>query len=213
MSGRFQGGGGVMPAERTVAIGRFNRIVGRGVEAELAEDPRLEVVAGHLSVDELEAALASEAAEVAILSRTVEQRAWERLRRACPNAGIVVVGPAPVLAYGLALYAAHVTCVAWRLDELATGELGSLVWKTAEGETLLVSCDGHVLAQRPRSEPPLLSPREIEVLAHLGEERKYAEIAFRLGIADATVAQHVKKSAIKLNIANPRELRSLTAFG
>jgi DNA-binding NarL/FixJ family response regulator len=197
---------------RTVAIGRFNRIVGRGIEAELAEDARLEVVAGHLSVDELEAALRGGAAEVAIISRTVEQRAWEHLRHACPNAGIIVIGPVPVLAYGMALYAAQVTCVAWRLDELATGELGSLVWRTAEGETLLVSSDGKVLAQRRRSEPPLLTPREIEVLMNLGEERKYAEIALRLGIAHATVSQHVKKSAVKLNIANPRELRSPTAL-
>jgi DNA-binding CsgD family transcriptional regulator len=201
-----------MPARRTVAVGRFNRIVGRGVEAELAEDSRLEVVAGHLGVDELERTLASGAAEVAILSRTVEQRAWERLRHACPNAGIVVVGPAPVLAYGMALFAAHVTCVAWRLDELGAGELGSLVWRTARGETLLVSCEGQVLARRSRSEPPLLTPREIEVLAHLGEERKYAEIALRLGIAPATVVSHVEKSSIKLNLASPRELRSLTAL-
>src|SRR5271157_6033243 len=99
-----------MPARRAVAIGRFNRIVGRGVEAELAEDARLEVVASDLSVDEIETALATGAAEVAILSRTVEQRAWERLRHACPNAGIVVVGPATALAYSLALFGAHVTC-------------------------------------------------------------------------------------------------------
>jgi DNA-binding CsgD family transcriptional regulator len=202
-----------MPARRTVAIGRFNRIVGRDIEAELAEDSRLEVVAGHLGVNELERTLASGAAEVAILSRTVEQRAWERLRHACPNAGIVVVGPAPVLAYGMAMFAAHVTCVAWRLDELGAGELGSLVWRTAEGETLLVSCEGRVLARRPRSEPPLLTPRELEVLAHVGEERKYAEIAFRLGISPETVAAHVAKASYKLNLANSRELRSLTAMG
>ena len=213
MTGQLGHGGGVMPAKRTIVIGRFNRIVGRGVEAELAEDARLEVVAGHLSVDELEVALRTGAAEVAILSRTVEQRAWERLRHACPNAGIVVVGPAPVLAYGMVMFAADVTCMAWRLDELAADELGSLVWRTAEGETLLVSCDGQVLARRPRSEPSLLTPRELEVLAHVGEERKYAEIALRLGIAPATVASHVEKICGKLNLANGRELRSLTALG
>jgi DNA-binding CsgD family transcriptional regulator len=213
MSGRFEQSGGVMSAERAVAIGRFNRIVGRGVEAELAEDARLDVVASDLAVDEIETALASGAAEVAILSRTVEQHAWKRLRHACPNAGIVVVGTAPVLAYGMALFAAHVTCVAWRLDELGAGELGSVVWRTARGETLLVSCDGRVLAHRPRSEPPLLTPRELEVLAHLGEQRKYAEIAFRLGISSETVASHVAKASRKLNFANSRELRSLTAMG
>lgn len=202
-----------MPARRTVAIGRLNRIVGRGVEAELAEDSRLEVLARHLSVDELEAVLASGAAEVVILSRTVEQRGWERLRDACPNAGIVVVGPVPVLAYGMAMFAAHVTCVAWRLDELAAGELGSLVWRTAQGEALLVSSDGRVLARRPRSEPPLLTARELEVLAHLGEQRKYAEIALRLGISTETVASHVAKACSKLNITNSRELRSRTAMG
>jgi DNA-binding NarL/FixJ family response regulator len=190
----------------TVAIGRFNQIVGQGLKALIAEDPRLRVVASNLDADELEAALGDGVAQVAIVSRIAERSAWERLRHASPNAGIVVVGPVTVLAYGMALFAAQVTCVAWSLDELGAGALCSVVWRTACGETLLVWCDGRVLARRMRSEPPLLTGRELEVLAHVGEKLKYAEIGFRLGIAPETVRTHVARICSKLNLASSREL-------
>lgn len=200
-------------AERlvTVALGRFNHIVELGIAAVLAKDDALCVVASGLDVDALEALLKRGGVELAILSSVVGRIAWERLRLACPRAGIVVLGPAPALAYGAALIAARVSYMAWSMDDRGANELASVVRRAAHGDALLMSSDGRVLASRLRDQPSLLTAREIEVLARLSEDLKYAEIARLLGIAPETVRRHVASICSKLKIANRRELSAVAA--
>ncbi len=195
----------------TVALGRFNHIIELGITAVLAKDDALCVVASGLDVDALEASLKGGGVELAILNSIAGRTAWERLRLACPRAGIVVLGPAPALAYGTALIAARVSYMTWSMDELGANELASVVRRAAHGDALLMSSDGRVLASRLRDEPPLLTVREIEVLARLSEDLKYAEIARLLGIAPETVRRHVASICSKLKIANRRELSAVTA--
>lgn len=65
--------------------------------------------------------------------------------------------------------------------------------------------DGFV-SQPPRYRIPTpprdLSPRELEVLQHVGNGHRDAEIARRLGISPATVNDHWKKILTKLRASN-----------
>jgi DNA-binding NarL/FixJ family response regulator len=58
------------------------------------------------------------------------------------------------------------------------------------------------LRRRAQSDKPHLTPRELEVLAHLGEGRSVAQVAHLLHMSESTVKTHVGRLYDKLGAAN-----------
>lgn len=197
----------VSRAPITVAVARFEDLIGRGLRALIAEDESLELVAVDVPHEELPSALARHAPRVVILNFGSLRSAGEirELHHAHPGTHLVVLGNRPTPAESSQL--------------LAFGATACLAKTTEARDVLtaihLASRGMHVLPTTPPSRdgdtiagPELLTPREADVLDLLQRGRSNAEIAASLHVSVETVRTHARHIYRKLGVRTRRELHA-----
>jgi DNA-binding NarL/FixJ family response regulator len=189
----------------SVAIARFEDIVGRGLQALIDEDTSLVLVAADVAQEELTAMLEADSPDVALLNFGSLRSASEvrDLHRAFPGTRLVVLANRPTSA----------EC----RQMLAFGATACLAKSTQARDVLhaihLASRGLHVMP--PASVeypdvvgPELLTPREADVLELLQSGRSNAEIANALHVSVETVRTHARRVYRKLGVRTRRDLRS-----
>jgi DNA-binding NarL/FixJ family response regulator len=186
-----------------IAVGRFEDIVTRGLQAMIDDDSSLQLVASGVPHEQLAGALQAYRPDVAIVNFGSLTSAAEirELHAEFPNTRLLVLANRPTSAEVQQL--------------LAFGATGCLSKSTQERDILhaihLASRGLHVLppaGAEPREEsgPELLTPREADVLELLQRGRSNGEIAETLHISIETVRTHARRIYRKLGVNTRREL-------
>jgi DNA-binding NarL/FixJ family response regulator len=189
----------------TVALGRFEDIVSRGLRTLIEHDAALELVAAGVPPDQLEPTLKAYQPNVAILNFGTLRSASELrdLHRSHPDIRLIVLANRP-------------TATEVR-QMLSFGATACLSKSSEERDVLhaihLASRGLHVLppADSPSyspAGPDLLTPREADVLELLQAGRSNAEIADALQVGIETVRTHARRIYRKLGVSTRRELRA-----
>jgi DNA-binding NarL/FixJ family response regulator len=185
----------------TVAVGRFDDLLARGLRGLIDDDPSLELVAADMASAQLASVLRSRRPRVAILDAgslrsPVEVR---QLTTRHPATHLLLLDDQPssvecaqLLAFGAAACLAKTTQVRDVLNAIHLASRG----------LQLTPRDTHGSA--PGSN--LLTPRELDVLAQLQQRRSNAQIAAELYISIETVRTHARHIYRKLGVASRREL-------
>lgn len=202
-----------MPSPVRVLTAKFEDLVAVGLRQLISEEPNLELVAGEVPIDTIEAAVEEHEPAVVVLNFGSLGRPARvfQLHQACPDTRIVVLANRPSAA----------ECN----QMISFGATGCLA-KEVEGRDVinaihLASRGMHVL---PRSaansansnglEPvvgqEVLTPREADVLELLQEGATNAQIAQSLTIGVETVRTHARNIYRKLGISSRRELARLS---
>jgi len=189
------------PAPVTVAVGRFEDLIARGLRGLIEDDPSLTLVADDVSAGELRRVLHARRPRVAIVEQAslpspVEVR---ELARTYPASRLVLVAEqlsgaesAQLLAFGAA------ACVSRRTqarDMLNAIHLASRGMQLSHGGLDGSTADGGAL-----------TPRESDVLAELQRRHSNAQIASDLHISIETVRTHARSIYRKLGVSSRREL-------
>ena len=189
----------------SVAIARFEDIVGRGLRALIDDDASLTLVADDVAHEHLTQMLATHRPDVALINfgslrSTSEVR---ELHRSFPATRLVVLANRPTPA----------EC----RQMLAFGATACLAKSTQARDVLhaihLASRGLHVMPPATTDYadmggPELLTPREADVLELLQTGRSNAEIAHALQVSVETVRTHARRVYRKLGVRTRRELRS-----
>jgi len=185
----------------TVAVGRFDDLLARGLRGLIEDDPSLELLAADVAPAQLAPMLRAHRPHVAILDAgslysPVEVR---ELTVRHPDTQIVLLVDQPssvecaqLLAFGAAACLAKATQARDVLNAIYVASRG----------LQLIPRDTHGSA--PGS--GLLTPRETDVLAQLQRRRSNAQIAAELHISIETVRTHARHIYRKLGVASRREL-------
>jgi DNA-binding NarL/FixJ family response regulator len=192
----------------SMVVGRFEDLVARGLRSLIAEDGNIELLAGDIELDALDATLSEHEPKVAIINFGSLRTPVEvnRLHTAHPETRLLVLANRPTPA----------ECN----QMLAFGATACLSKETEARDILnaihLASRGLHVLPRTPDDfapeplGPELLTPREADVLEHLQAGRSNAEIALALSVSVETVRTHRRNIYRKLGVRTRRELASLT---
>ena len=190
---------------------RILRDQGFDVVGQAADAPALEALAAELRPDVV-------VVDVQMPPTHTDDglRAAERVRRAQPDVGILVLSQYVEEQYALELIGEDPRGVGYLLkDRVAdVGAIGDAVRRVATGGSAL---DPEVVAQmfgRRRAGDVLegLTPRERDVLALMAEGRSNIGIADALGVTGAAVEKHVTGIFAKLGLAKePTEHRRVAA--
>lgn len=196
-------------AHVTVALGRFEALVGRGLTQILSEDPHLRIIGADLDDAAFEHTVARQPPHVAILDEVSIARSsvLERLQTVRPAIGIVVLAHHPTVAYAMRLMARGASCLA---KDISAPDILAAVHIAADGKRVFADVDGHLVE---RSSPPTavsLTPREAEVMEYLGRGHTHGEIAHALQLGVETVRTHSAHIRAKLGVRSKRELIGLT---
>lgn len=189
----------------SVAIARFEDIVGRGLRSLVDDDEQLELVAYDIPHDEIPAMLGTQRPLVAILNFGSLSSAAElrELHRAHPDTYLMVLADRPTPA----------EC----RQMVAFGATACLTMSTQARDVLhaihLASRGMHVLPPAVIEDyapvgPEMLTPREADVLELLQGGRSNAEIAQTLHVSIETVRTHARRIYRKLGVRTRRELRA-----
>jgi DNA-binding NarL/FixJ family response regulator len=192
-----------MPATSpiTVAVGRFDDLLARGLRGLIEDDPGLELVAADIVGAQLTNALRSASPDVAILDvGSLRSPADVReLTGRHPATQLVLLADEP----------SGVECS----QLLAFGAAACLAKATQTRDVLnaihLASRGLQITPRDRHSSAPgfgLLTPRESDVLAELQQRRSNAQIAADLHISIETVRTHARHIFRKLGVASRREL-------
>jgi two-component system nitrate/nitrite response regulator NarP len=185
----------------TVAVGRFDDLLARGLRGLIEDDPELGLVAVDVPTAQLAGALRSIRPDVAMLdvaslSSPVEVRQLTARNRATH---LVLLADEPsgvecsqLLAFGAAACLAKTTQTRDVLNAIHLASRGLQITPR----------------DRNGSAPGfgLLTPRESDVLAELQRRRTNAQIAADLHISIETVRTHARHIFRKLGVASRREL-------
>jgi two-component system nitrate/nitrite response regulator NarP len=185
----------------TVAVGRFDDLLARGLRGLIEDDPELGLVAVDVPTAQLAGALRSIRPDVAMLdvgslSSPVEVR---QLTGRNPATHLVLLADEPsgvecsqLLAFGAAACLAKTTQTRDVLNAIHLASRGLQITPR----------------DRNGSAPGfgLLTPRESDVLAELQRRRTNAQIAADLHISIETVRTHARHIFRKLGVASRREL-------
>lgn len=186
--------------EVVVVVGRSDWLLARGLVDVLREDQRLSVSAGDVAHGVPECTGA--ARRVVIVHESAGRPGWIRSRRAV--GACAVLAREPTCLFGMSLLAARVSCLDMASPQEAV--LAAIVF-VAEGHCVFES--GEQRIELTRDDAPILTSRELDVLAGLSEGRSRAEIALRLEISVETVKKHSAKLLRKLQARNTREFVGL----
>jgi len=189
----------------TIIVGRLDPLLSRRLGRSLGIAPHIRVAVQDLDEAALEDAIAHEQPHVAIIGVTVDYDFLAGLQARHPATGLLVIAHDLTLLYGTVLLAVGVTCLAHRACD---GDLLAAVDAAARGEPALFWPDGKRLARRYPSDG-LLTPRELEVLAHLSHGGSYAQIGRALHIAPETARTHTVRICRKLGVKSKRDLRGM----
>ncbi len=183
----------------TVAVGRFDDLLARGLRGLIEDDPSLELVAADVAPTQLARVLHTRQPHVAILDTgslysPVEVR---ELTIRHPATHVVLLAHEP----------SSVECA----QLLAFGAAACLTKATQVRDVLNaihLASRGLQLTPRERhmSGSGLLTPRETDVLAQLQRRRSNSQIAAELHISIETVRTHARHIYRKLGVSSRREL-------
>lgn len=191
----------------SVAIARFEDLVGRGLRALVEEDPNLALIAWDVPHERVVAAISEHRPQVALLNfgslRTpVEVR---ELTGAHPATRVIVLANRPSPAECSQMLAFGATaCLS---KETQARDVLSAIHLASRGLQVLPRSAGE-LAPSP-SGPQLLTPREADVMDLLQRGRSNGEIAAELHVGVETVRTHARNIYRKLGVASRRELARL----
>jgi DNA-binding NarL/FixJ family response regulator len=192
----------------TVAVGRFDDLVARGLRGLIEDDPRLTLVAEDVSGAQLGTILRARRPDVAILDTA-------RLRRLSDVRGLSSRHPSTRL-----LLLAERPSGIESAQLLAFGAVACLPRSTQARDVLnaihlasrglqLTPRDGDALAHGSG----LLTSREADVLAGLQHRLSNAQIAAELHISIETVRTHARHIYRKLGVSSRRELLAPSTLG
>ncbi len=186
----------------TVAVGRFDDLIARGLRSLIEGDQTLQLVAVDIAADRLRVVLQAHHPRVVIVDT-------EALRSPVDVRELTSRHPAT----RLLLLASHPTTVE-SAQLLAFGAAACLS-KTTQSRDILnavhLASRGLQLAPRdvhhtPANGSGLLTARESDVLAQLHRRSSNAQIAANLHISVETVRTHARHIYRKLGVASRREL-------
>ncbi|HEX2015068.1 MAG TPA: response regulator transcription factor [Solirubrobacteraceae bacterium] len=193
----------------TLALTRFEDLVGRGLLALTEEDPSVLVVAHDVSIEDLPPTLGEHEPQVAIVNYGSLRTPIEihELYVAHPGTRLVVLANRPTQA---------------ECNQMLAFGATACLSKSTQGRDILnaihlASRGLHVLPRTPEeltpldSGPDLLTPREADVLELLQQGRSNAEIAATLHVGIETVRTHARNVFRKLGVRTRRELAGLTS--
>jgi DNA-binding NarL/FixJ family response regulator len=185
----------------TVAVGRFDDLLARGLRGLIEDEPSLELVVADVAPAQLARVLHTHRPEVAILDiasfySPVEVR---ELTTRHPGTHLLVLADEP----------SNVECT----QLLAFGAAACLAKATQVRDVLNaihLASRGLQLTPRDSYGAPagsgLLTPRETDVLAQLQRRRSNSQIAAELHISIETVRTHARHIYRKLGVGSRREL-------
>ena len=189
----------------SVAVARFEDIVGRGLRALVDEDPSLALAAAEIPHPELLDALRRHQPQVALVNFGSLASAGEirELHRAVPDTRLVVLANRPTAAESRQLLAFGATaCLAKSSEER---DVRHAIHLASRGLHVLPPM---ALAPDAPAGPDLLTPREADVLELLQGGRSNGEIALALHVSVETVRTHARRIYRKLGVRTRRELRA-----
>lgn len=187
----------------TVAVARFEDIVGRGLRSLIDEEDSLRLVAVDVPHETLVDTLDLHRPRVAILNfgSLTSPVELQDLHRAFPDTRLVVLANRPtpaecrqMLAFGATACLAKNTQARDVLHAIHLASRGMRVLPPATAD------------QADVSGPELLTPREADVLELLQSGRSNAEIAHALHVSVETVRTHARHVYRKLGVRTRREL-------
>ncbi len=189
------------PRTITVALGRFDDLLARGLRGLIEDDPLLELVAEDVSAAELAMVLRARSPRVAILdaARLRSPADVRTLTARHPATHLLVLAERPsgvecaqLLAFGASACLAIATQARDVLNAIHLASRGMQ----------LTPRDGHGVARGSG----LLTAREADVLAGLQRRRSNAQIAADLHVSIETVRTHARHIYRKLGVSSRREL-------
>src|SRR3954468_12096314 len=191
-----------------VLIAEFEDLVAVGLRQLVTEEPNLELVAGEVAIDDVEAAIGEHAPDVVVLNFGSLGRPARvfQLHQVHPTMRIVVLANRPSAAECNQMISFGATaCLAKEVEgrdvinaiHLASRGMHVLPRSAAGGGE---SMNGAVQGS------DLLTPREADVLELLQEGATNAQIAQALTIGVETVRTHARNIYRKLGISSRREL-------
>jgi DNA-binding NarL/FixJ family response regulator len=187
--------------EITVAVGRFDDLVARGLRGLIEDDPRLTVVAEDVSAAQLATTLRSRRPDVAILDTAGLRRLGDvrSITSRHPGTRLLLLAERPssiesaqLLAFG---------AVACLPKSTQARDVLNAIHLASRG-LQLTPRDGDGLAHGSG----LLTAREADVLARLQQRMSNAQIAAELHISIETVRTHARHIYRKLGVSSRREL-------
>lgn len=184
----------------TVAVGRFDDLLARGLRGVIEDDPSFELVADDIASAQLETLLGTLRPRVAILDAASLRNPAEvrTLSDRHPATHLLLLAEQPssiecaqLLSFGAAACLAKAT----QLRDVRNA--------------IHLASRGLQLAPRDSHSgigSGLLTSRELEVLAHLQQRRSNAQIAAELHVSIETVRTHARHIYRKLGVGSRREL-------
>jgi DNA-binding NarL/FixJ family response regulator len=185
----------------TVALGNFDDLLARGLRGLVQDDPLLELVAEHLSAQQLTMVLRARKPRVLILdaSRLRSPADVRNLTSRHPATHLLLLADRPssvesaqLLAFGASACLAKTTQARDVLNAIHLASRG----------LQLTPREGSGLARGSG----LLTAREADVLAGLQQRRSNAQIAAELHVSIETVRTHARHIYRKLGVRSRREL-------
>jgi len=207
-----------------VVLAEDNVIVRTGIEALLADQSDITVIAACSSYDELIDAVATLLPDVVVTDIRMPPtssdegiRAATELRASHPQVGVVVLSQYVESAYALALVAAGSHGRSYLLkDRVAhAGQLVEAIRAVSRGDSYIdpLVVDSLITAQSRSAQSPLarLTPREREVLAEIAGGHTNGAIAKRLYVSDRAIEKHVNAIFSKLGLTDGDVHRRVSA--
>jgi DNA-binding NarL/FixJ family response regulator len=189
----------------TVAVGRFDDLLARGLRGVIEDDPSLALLAADIEPAQLGPVLRAQRPRVAILdtARLYSPVEVRELTSRHPGTHLLLLADEPssvecaqLLAFGAAACLAKTTQVRDVLNAIHLASRGlQLIPRDARGA----------------SGRGLLTARETDVLAQLQRRRSNAQIAADLHISIETVRTHARNIYRKLGVGSRRELLAAAA--
>jgi DNA-binding NarL/FixJ family response regulator len=191
----------------TVAIARFEDLLGLGLRALLADDPSVAIVAQDIAYDRIPVVLRALRPQVLILDPGA-LRDLARVRELStqhPHTRLVLLGDGGSTAESAQLIAFGASaCLA---KDTQGRDVRNAIHLASRG--LQVMPRGAPRDSGVHVRDSLLTPREGDVLALLREGRSNAQVALALQIGVETVRTHARNIYRKLGVASRRALLAL----
>ena len=189
----------------SVAIARFEDIVGLGLRSLVDDDEQLELIAHDIPHDEIPAMLDALRPLVAILNFGSLSTAAElrELHRTFPDTRLMVLADRPTPAECRQLVGFGATACLSKSTQAR--DVLHAIHLASRGMHVLPAA---VIDDFEPAGPELLTPRESDVLELLKTGRSNAEIAQTLHVSIETVRTHARRVYRKLGVRTRRELRA-----
>jgi DNA-binding NarL/FixJ family response regulator len=195
-----------------VVAGEFEDLTAFGLRRLLEEDESVEMVAGDVSLEDLETVLDEHDGAVVLLNfgSLPSATVIYNLHRAHPASHVVVLANRPTTAEATQMLSfGAAACIP---KEIQARDIITAIHLASRGMNMLPRTKDVANNVGPPG-PDLLTPREAEVLELLQNGQTNAEIAARLSIGVETVRTHAGNIYRKLGISSRRELARLSGHG